>query len=132
MTVTVINEDIMAQRINIKLKKRLAKRREKDELLVYCKESGPVNKILLIKIFKFFQIPSGLARKIYIRIQTNDDIIGEYKRAFWVISKNQKYKIPINATIVNDEEYNKTNDNFNKKTNVLEIIKKNKVFLIFL
>lgn len=54
MTVTVINEDIMAQRINIKLKKRLAKRREKDELLVYCKESGPVNKILLIKIFKFF------------------------------------------------------------------------------
>ena len=89
LIVAVFNEDIMAQRINIKEKKNA------NFIKIYTTESGSVNILFLnFIVFNFsLKIASGLPRKIFVRIHASPEILGNYNKSFKIITKNQKYKV---------------------------------------
>lgn len=92
MVVTVKNEDMMGQRINIK----------------------PVtDKRILVRQEEYGMIAPGMIKKIVVCIRVPDDIQvpATVKDTLQIVSKHDIFKLPITAKIISEEEWTEENKN---------------------
>lgn len=47
-----------------------------------------------------------MSRKVIVQLKATSDFMGKYVDEFEIVSKHEVYKIPINATIVSEAQFN--------------------------
>lgn len=85
MIITVKNEDSIATRINIKPTR---------------------DKRIIVQQTEMGAIAPGLTRKITVTIKSSDEEKGFVKEEIQIITKSDIYKVPVEAQILPEEEYN--------------------------
>ncbi|KRX02221.1 hypothetical protein PPERSA_04843 [Pseudocohnilembus persalinus] len=102
ITINVKNEDLLAQRITIR-------QPENNRFIkVFMKQMGP--------------IALGLTREVIVRVNAQEEIYGKVQDSFQIVSKHEIYTIPIYATIVDQEEFDRL-DIESRETNKRPILK---------
>ena len=97
ITLTVKNEDMLGQRINVK---------------------PLTDKRILIKQEQFGMIAPGMTKKITVCIRVPDDaqVPSTIKETLTIMAKHDIYKLPITANILGEEEWVEENKNMMETT----------------